>query len=312
MELRHLRYFVAIAELEHFRRAAEKLRIAQPALTRQIKSLEAELGVQLFDRSSRGVSLSPAGRAFLDDARQILEMTNEAAARARRTALGQAQRLSISFTEPSSSHGVVPEAIRTFRAEQPQVELLLGAMHSLAQLEGLLARRIDAAFLNGVASDKPVIESYEVQAGSMRLALPGGHRLSAAGELRLRDLQDEPLILVSRAYNPWVYDELRANFRSAGLTPRVVQEVDGGSPAVLNLVAAGMGLAIVHLTRVPAGVTLKPLADLTVSYRLHLAWRRDNCSPALAQFVGTTLRLAQHGDRLAEPSAGAVIVNNFL
>jgi DNA-binding transcriptional LysR family regulator len=291
MELRHLRYFVAVAELENFRRAAQRLHIVQPALSRQIRSLEAELGVQLFERSARGVTLSPVGRTFLDDARRILDETEQAVTRVRDAALGQFGRLRISFTEASSSYGVVPETIRTFQLERPKIELLLTSMESPAQFDAVMAGRIDAAFLNASAEYEAELKTREVQIETLQLALLSSHPLSARPLLSLIDLQDEPLILISRAYNPRLHDELTAAFARVGLRPRIVQEVST-SAIMLNLVAVEIGLGITVSAmrgRLPAGVVLKPVAELTMPYCLHLAWRRDNRSPLLAQFVQTAL-----------------------
>jgi DNA-binding transcriptional LysR family regulator len=179
------------------------------------------------------------------------------------------------------------------------VELWLGSIPPLVQLEVLLAGRIDAAFLNGMPSDESLLESLEAETESMQLALPTAQRLNGVAELRLRDLRDEPLMLISREYNPKLYDELRANFKGAGFTSRVVQEVYGFTASMLNLVAAGMGLAIVHSatrSRLPAGVVLRPVVDLTVPRRLDLAWRRDNRSPTLAEFVKTVQKQRPRGD----------------
>lgn len=294
MELRHLRYFVAVAELEHFRRAAERLHIVQPALSRQIKLLEGELGVELFERASRGVTLSAAGRVFLEDARHILGEAEQAVVRVRRAALGQTGRLRVSFTEASSSYGVVPETIRSFQSEQPHIELALASMESPAQFEALMAKRIDAAFLNGLAEGEPALETREVQTETMQLALPATHRLNQLPQLWLRDLQGERLILISRAYNPRLYDELGACFAQAGLRPKIAQEVST-SAIMLNLVAVGIGLGIAVTAmrrRLPTGIVLKPIADLTMPYRLDLAWRRDNHSPILAQFLETAFAQA--------------------
>jgi DNA-binding transcriptional LysR family regulator len=291
MELRHLRYFVAVAELENFRRAAQRLHIVQPALSRQIRILEGELGVQLFERSARGATLSAVGRTFLDDARRILDEAEQAVSRARRAALGQSGRLRISFTEASSSYGVVPETIRAFQSERPKIELTLTAMESPAQFDAVTAGRVDAAFLNGSAEYEAELETREVQIETLQLASLSSHPLGTRPQLSLIDLQDEPLILISRAYNPRLHDELTAAFAQVGLRPRIVQEVST-SAIMLNLVAVGIGLGITVSAmrgRLPAGVVLRPISDLTMPYCLHLAWRRDNHSPLLADFVGVAL-----------------------
>src|SRR5438309_8575484 len=145
MELRHLRYFVQVAEEQHYGRAAERLRVAQPALSRQIQNLEEEIGFKLFDRLPRGVKLSAAGTLFLEDARRILEAVSEATARATRVARGQSGSLRVGFPENASWHGVVPDSFRQFREQQPDAELQLQPMPSLVQLDAIRSGRLDAA-----------------------------------------------------------------------------------------------------------------------------------------------------------------------
>src|SRR5712691_2994652 len=148
MELRHLRYFVAIGEEQHYGHAARELRVAQPALSRQIQDLEEELGFKLFDRLPRGVKLSAAGRLFLEDARRILQQVSEAAARAARVASGRSGTLRVGFTENASWRGVVPDSFRRFRERQPDAELQLQPDASLAQLEAIRSGRLDTGFVN--------------------------------------------------------------------------------------------------------------------------------------------------------------------
>src|SRR6266436_236131 len=147
MELRHLRYFVAVGEEQHYGRAALRLRVVQPALSRQIQDLEEELGFKLFERLPRGVKLSPAGKLFLEDARRILQDVNEAAARAARVARGQSGTLRVGFSENASWRGVVPESLRRFREIQPDAELQLQPLPSLEQLEAIRSGRLDAGFV---------------------------------------------------------------------------------------------------------------------------------------------------------------------
>jgi DNA-binding transcriptional LysR family regulator len=146
MELRHLRYFVAVGEEEHFGRAAQRLRVAQPALSRQIQDLEREIGFKLFDRLSRGVKISSTGRLFLDEARRILQQLNEATERAKRVARGQSGTLRIGFTENASWRGVVPDSLRFFREHYHDAELQLNPRPSLHQLEAVRSGQLDAGF----------------------------------------------------------------------------------------------------------------------------------------------------------------------
>jgi len=147
MELRHLRYFVAIGEEENYRRAAQRLHVAQTALSTQIQDLEAELGFKLFDRLPRGVKLSVAGRLFLEDGRRILQQVSEAALRAARVARGQSGTLRVGFTENASWRGIVPDSFRRFRESQPEADLQLTPATSLEQLEAIRSGRLDAGFV---------------------------------------------------------------------------------------------------------------------------------------------------------------------
>src|SRR5213592_1696360 len=152
MELRHLRYFVAIGEEQHYGRAAHRLRVAQPALSRQIQNLEEEIGFKLFDRLSRGVKISTAGKLFLEDARRILQQVDEATRRAKRVASGQSGTLRVGFVESISWHGVVPDSFREFRERQPDAELQLKPSSSLEQTESVHAGRLDAGFVFTIAN----------------------------------------------------------------------------------------------------------------------------------------------------------------
>lgn len=295
MELRQLVYFVAVAETEHFHRAAERLHIAQPALSRQIKALEEELGVVLFERLPRGVRLSAAGHGFLHDARRILDDVQQASERARRIARGQVGTLRIAFTEAGTWRGVVPDTILAFRSSHPDVELELLPLDSTAQLVELRADRIDVAFLYELADTAPEFESRVVQVEDIALALPGSHLLAARPQIHLRDLADEPLIWTQRALNPRFYDAVMAGCITGGLVPRIVQEVSTGA-IVVSLVAVGMGLGMLPSAirwRMPAGIVLKGIHDLSVPYRIEIAWRRGHPSPVLARFVDTALAMAE-------------------
>src|SRR4030095_12632022 len=154
MELRHLRYFVAVAGEEHYGRAAERLRVAQPALSRQIQDLEEEIGFKVFDRLSRGVKISTAGKSFVDDARRILHEVHEATVRAKRVAAGQLGTLRVGFIESISWHGVVPDSFRQFRERQPDAELQLKPASSLEQIEAVHTGKLDAGFVFTIANTR--------------------------------------------------------------------------------------------------------------------------------------------------------------
>lgn len=289
MELRHLRYFVAAAETQHFRRAAERLCVAQPALSRQVKDLEDELGVRLFERLKRGVRLNEPGRVFLEDARRVLASIETASERARRVQRGQVGSIRVAFSEVGAWQGLVPRSIREFRALYPDVELLPLPMGSYPQIEALRKDQIDAGFVYGQAEHEPGFQHLPVALEHAWLALQSTHRLAHAKKIRLVDLAGEPLIWTSREANARFYDQLMAACLAGGLTPRIVQEVVSGANA-LSLVAVGMGSALVTSAMrwvKPTGLVMRPIDDLSVPFRLDLIWLKSNRSPVLAQYIQT-------------------------
>src|SRR5207245_9558723 len=175
MELRHLRYFVQVAEEQHYGRAAERLRVAQPALSRQIQDLEEEIGFKLFDRLPRGVKLSAAGKLFMEDARRILQQVNEATARAKRVAAGQSGTLRVGFIESVSWHGIVPDSFRQFRERQPDAELEVKPLSSLEQIEAVRSGRLEAGFVHAIANTDRDLAQLEVSVLNLMLAVPRGH-----------------------------------------------------------------------------------------------------------------------------------------
>src|SRR4029077_17344003 len=185
MELRHLRYFVAVGEEQHYGRAALRLRVVQPALSRQIQDLEKEVGFKLLERLPRGVKLSAAGKLFLADARRILQEVNEAAARAARVARGQSGTLRVGFTENASWRVVVPESFRRFREMQPNAELQLQPSPSLMQLDAIRSGRLDAGFVNFMPKADPELDQLLVAIQHVELAAPKRHPLTKLKKLRL-------------------------------------------------------------------------------------------------------------------------------
>src|SRR6266853_6648986 len=208
MELRHLRYFVAIGEEQHYRRAARRLRVAQPALSRQIQDLEEELGFKLFERLPRGVKLSAAGKLFLEDARRILQEVSDWAARAGRVARGHSGTLRLGFAENASWRGVVPDSFRRFREQQPAAELQLQPAASLEQLEAIRSGRLDAGFVNFMPKSDPELNQLLVARQHVELAAPRSHPLTRLKKVRLRDLMEALFIWFPRRSNPAFYDQL--------------------------------------------------------------------------------------------------------
>jgi len=288
MELRHLRYFVAIGEEENYRRAAQRLHVAQTALSTQIQDLEAELGFKLFDRLPRGVKLSAAGRLFLEEARRILQQVSEAAARAARVARGQSGTLRVGFTENASWHGIVPDSIQKFRARQPDAELQLHPSTSLEQFDAIRSGRLDAGFVFNMPRNDEELDQLAVAMQHVELAAPKGHPLSKVKKLRLRDLIDAPFVWFPRRESPAFYDRLIHECYRGGLkSPRIVQEAVNEA-TILSLVSHGMGVGWVNGTarwRCPESVVIVSIVDLDMPLPLALVWRKDNTSPLLRRFV---------------------------
>jgi DNA-binding transcriptional LysR family regulator len=296
MKLRHLRYFVAVGEEQHFRRASRRLRVNQPALSRQIQELEEEIGFKLFDRLPRGVRLSAAGRLFLEDARRILQAVNEATARAARVARGQSGTLRVGFPENASWHGAVPDSFRRFRERQPDAELQLQPTASLEQVDAIRSGRLDAGFVNFMPDVDPDLDQLPVAVQHIELAAPKRHPLVKLKKLSLRDLMGASFIWFPRRASPALYDRLMHECYRGGLTsPRIVQE-GLNEATILSLVSTGLGVGWVLGSarwRCPETVTILPVVDLNVPLTLVLAWRRDNTSPLLARFIGEVRRLLE-------------------
>ena len=288
MELRHLRYFVAIGEEENYRRAAHRLHVAQTALSTQIQDMEAELGFKLFDRLPRGVKLSAAGRLFLEDARRILQQVSEAAASAARVARGQSGTLRVGFTENASWRGIVPESLRRFRERQPDAELQLTPATSLEQLEAIRSGRLDAGFVFNMPKGDAELDYLPVAMQHVELAVPKGHALAKVKKLRLRDLVGASFVWFPRRESPAFYDRLMHECYRGGLkSPRILQE-GLNEATILSLVSHGMGVGWVNGTarwRCPETVVIVSVVDLDMPLPLALVSGKDNLSPLLKRFV---------------------------
>jgi len=288
MELRHLRYFVGVAEEQHFGRAAERLRVAQPSLSRQIHDLESEMGFLLFDRLPRGVRLSAAGKLFLSDARRILQDVDEAKRRAERIALGKAGTLRIGIATAVAWHGLVVDSFREFRRWQPDAELELHHLLSVHQVEGILSGRLDAGFVANLTPWHKDLAHWEFAQDRMLLAVPKGHHLTKREGIRLRDLRDMPFVWFPRWVNPLIYDRMMRACTRGGLSaPRIVQEATDRDTN-LGLVQCQIGIAwMTESTRwhCPRGIVLLPVVDMNVRLPFSLIWKKDNSSPLLQKFV---------------------------
>lgn len=288
MELRHLRYFAAVGEEQHFGRAAARLHIAQPALSRQIRDLEKEIGFLLFERLPRGVRLSPAGSLFLNDARRILQDVADATRRAEQVALGKLGTLRIGIATAVSWHGKVADTFREFRRRQPDVELVVHHLLSIRQIEALLAARLDVGFAASMKPWHKDLAHAQFAEDRMVLAVPKGHPLTRRERIRLRDLQELPFIWFQRWVNPAFYDQLMAACARGGLrAPRIIQEAPDRDTQ-LGLVQCRIGIAWLNEStrwHCPRGVVLLPVVDMNLRLPFSLVWRRDNASPLLQKFV---------------------------
>lgn len=294
MELRHLRYFIAVAEEGHITRAAERLGIQQPPLSMQIRALEQELDVQLFRRQPRGVELTDAGRAFLERARIILEEVDRAFASARRTARGEQGRVVVGFTSSAPFHPFVPRVIRAFREMSPLVALALEESGSSELVQGLHNEDIDAAFIRSPVADVVGLLVTPLLDEEMIVALPAGHPLAAANgadesaPMPLVSLANETFVLYKRPGGPGLYDTIITACRSAGFGPHVGQEAPR-IVSTLNLVAAGLGVSIVPASLRSLqmdGVIYRRLTGSTaLKAPLLLACRWGENSAAVQRFI---------------------------
>jgi DNA-binding transcriptional LysR family regulator len=282
-ELSQLRCFIATAEELHFGRAAARLNMTQPPLSRQIQLLEHILGVSLLERTSRLVRLTPAGRVFLIEARRIVKLTESATLAARRVAKGDAGRISIGFTAVSG-YRFLPQILIAARARLPNIEVELHEMVTGAQVEGLLTGLIDIGFVRPPL-ERQEFETRSVLAEPLLAALPAGDPLLPEGRLELRHFDERPLIMYAREGASYFHNMLVGLFDAAGIKPQYVQHVTQ-IHSMLGMVQAGLGAALVPASAAELhfeDVQFRPLTTMPERpAKLHMAWRRDNMNPALA------------------------------
>ncbi|WP_341733919.1 LysR family transcriptional regulator [Microcoleus sp. EPA2] len=283
MELRHLRYFIAVAEELNFTRAAEKLHIAQPPLSQQIQQLEAELGFQLFRRTKRTVTLTEAGQVFFEESQKILLQLDRAIQLGQQTNRGELGQLRIGFVS-SASHNVVPAILQAFRTLHPAVKLELREMTTNEQLQRLREGQIDIGFLRPPVDEG--INSEIVFREPLIVALPQTHQLADRAQVELRQLSTEPFILFPRSLAPGLYDRIISFCQQAGFSPIASQEAIQ-MQTIVSLVAASMGVAIVpesmqNFQR--CGVVYKHLQEPSPIVSIALIWC-DNPTPVLLRFL---------------------------
>lgn len=293
MELRHLRYFQAVAREGSFTRAAEALHMAQPPLSRQIRQMEEELGVALFERTARALRLTEAGRFLLEQSRLLTARLDEVLEGTRR--LGQARRrwFGIGFV-PSTLYGFVPELIRQLRGADAQVEVGLMEMTTLPQLEALKAGRIDLG-IGRILLDDPAIERRVLMTEPLMAAVPLRHPLAGCDSVSVDRLAREPFVLYPARPRPNFADHVLDLFRAAGHAPQVAQEANELQTAI-GLVAAGLGVTVV-----PASVQRlqrRDVAHVRIDAEAFVSpviasYRKDDASPFLAQALALAAQLAK-------------------
>tara|TARA_R110002020_G_scaffold15555_28_gene55372 strand:+ start:13905 stop:14798 length:894 start_codon:yes stop_codon:yes gene_type:complete len=288
IETRLLRSFTVVAEELHFGRAARRLSIAQPALTRQIQQLEERLSVALFTRSQRRVTLTASGRIFLQRAREILNQIEEAGAEARRVEAGQEGIVRVGFIH-SSTYGITPTIIRRFRNRYPSVVLDLHEMPIDEQVAALIGGTIDVGILRPPLAD-PRLTSKVLVSECFVIALPDSHPLSTRASVPLSAVASETFIFFTQERSPLLYQTINAMCQEAGFAPRVEQHATQ-IHTMLGLVAAGLGIAIVpevaRKLKLP-NVTFCEIGDDSRTVDVALGWRITDDSPAVSAFVSTT------------------------
>jgi len=286
MELRHLRYFVAVAEALSFTKAAEKLRLAQPSLTRQVHNLEDEIGVKLFDRSKRRVTLTEAGRLFLFDSKRVLAICAESVAAVQQVNGGESSDLNIGYVA-NIHYGLLPATLGAFRKLRPGVALNLFDMTSAEQFLALDSRKIDLGFVGlPPALSGHALLSECVARDTMLVAIPVGHPLAKNPKLKLADLAPQFFIGRSTKTYPGAREWLTETCQEAGFTPRILQEADS-EPILMQFVADGLGVALLpeQTTGLPhEGVVFRPLVPPLLR-ESSIAWRADNPSKPLKDYI---------------------------
>jgi DNA-binding transcriptional LysR family regulator len=297
VELRQLRYFLAIAEEGNFSRAAKRLHVSQPPLSTQIKNLEDELGVRLLERTNRGVSLTAAGAVFFEETRAVLARLEHAKSKAVRADRGDAGMLSVGFVS-IADYGVLPPALKTFRASFPLIDVHLHELTTDAQIRELRAVRLDLGIGLGPV-DEPDLEFERLLREELVLAAPAAHpAMKSNGAVDLRMLSKESFIVPPRELAPGLYDLTISRCRASGFVPRITQHARQ-MQTVIGLVSSGMGVALVpssvrNLKR--TGVQYRPLRGKAALVELGIVRLRNVDNPAREHFVEVLRQAARAAD----------------
>jgi DNA-binding transcriptional LysR family regulator len=293
MELRHMRYFVAVAEERNFTRAAARLHLAQPSLSRQIRALEDELGVTLLHRSKGGITLTAAGNEYLAQARKLLADSANAVQLTQAAGRSERRQLVIGSVEPALASGLLATILKVFSTAHPTVRVEIREYVSLEQHHKIAARELDAGFVYRPPEDVTLYDSFTVLENRHVAALPASHRLAQKSELFLRDLAGERFVQFPRWLWPERVDAIAQKCAEAGFTMRVVQEAQP-MHSLLNFVSRGFGVAIIPDPMCwPSGcLVFKKLEDFDLTASFQLAWLRNNDSMLLKDFIATTCQVA--------------------
>lgn len=293
MELRHLRYFVAVAEELHFGRAAERLGIAQPPLSQQIKALEQEIGVPLFSRTKRHVELTAAGSVFLNESRKILALSEQAARAAQRAARGEIGQLEVGFVG-SAVYGDVSSVFRHMRERYPEISLNLQDLTSEEQVEAMKTYRLDVGLVRPPVVGAESLVMQVISREPIVVVLPRTHSLAGRKKIAIEELAKEPFVQIPRHVGPGFYDQFIRVCAQAGFSPNVVQEART-TLTIVSLVAGGMGVSLVpaslqNLQR--SGVVYRPIKPPAPTTDLAVMWRPEDESPALQSFLKMVCEVA--------------------
>jgi DNA-binding transcriptional LysR family regulator len=287
LELRHIRYFLAVAEERHFTRAAARVGIGQPPLSQQIKDLEEEVGAALFRRLAHGAELTEAGKAFLAGVKEMPTTAARATTAARRAARGETGSLRVGFTSTATFNVAVPSAIRTFRRAYPDIYLTLEEANTIQLITGLREGTLDAVFLRPGTAGTEDLQLRRLSEDPMVVALPKRHPAAARKEIDLAMLKDDPFLLFPREIAPALYDTIIDACRTAGFEP-IIGLVAPHMASIVNLVAAEIGVTIVPASlkqlRV-TGVAYRQIAGQSPTTQLALAHRRGETSPVVRNFI---------------------------
>lgn len=309
MELRHLRYFIAAAEEEHFGRASERLHVTRPAVSQIIADLEDELGITLFERLAQRVKLTAAGRALLPHVQAIMNDLNQAVVIARRVGEGKTGALNVGYGSLTLLHPLFRAAIKKFHEDCPDVTLSLLEIGTSQQAKALAEGRIHAGFMHlgppataprktrdaaAAPDDEPVLERFKIQTGGLGVVVPSDHPLAGRKSVSLGDLAREAFVVVAHSSASVGYGQLFSLCQKVGFEPRVAQEVESVA-TLLNLVSVGVGIGLVVTGRnfnYPASLKVLPLEGVNHTTTFALAWVKGRTEPVLDRFIQIVRELA--------------------